>query len=350
MQSCDRCRRGFANPRALQQHRKDSSAHSICDDCDEDYPTGLQLLQHWLQSPIHHYCKACDVHFDSFDILADHHKRNHHYCATCNMVYDLDSALHEHLSTTHSNLYCLSCKRIFQSESNLDNHLRSSTHQAKNLYCPGLGCRKSFVSTSALVHHLESGACRSGITRDIVDRGAAMVDREGTVINHARLLQAPEAPSQPNYIVTRRAWNGAAYECCICHRTCASLSALDVHIQSPVHSQKIYRCPVHWRGCGQEFKVISAFCQHIDSGKCGVLRFKCEADRALLTQGDATCGSDARVLDPKEPTLREAIFGLVTLIMMGYGLYHMYRSRHQLADWWSSYLDQLEARTHNQST
>jgi hypothetical protein len=37
--SCDRCRRGFVNERALEQHNRASPRHNICPGCDFDYIT-----------------------------------------------------------------------------------------------------------------------------------------------------------------------------------------------------------------------------------------------------------------------------------------------------------------------
>ncbi|OCH88552.1 hypothetical protein OBBRIDRAFT_80325 [Obba rivulosa] len=337
MASCERCSRGFGNDRALQQHKKDSSAHHICDDCGLDHSNRLQLIMHWTESSRHHYCRRCDTHFGGMNDLSHHYEQDHYYCALCSKVFDLDSDIHEHRRTTHPASYCALCKRMFRFESNLDHHTRSSAHQPKGHHCPGHGCNKSFISVAALVHHWESGACRSGVTREIVDRGAATLDARGIVTNHARFLEGPDSPGERilDDIVTKKAWNGRAYECCICHRTYQSLGALNAHLQSPAHSQKIYRCPLEWKGCGQEFKVISAFCQHIESGVCGVIRFRRD-NRPILDQTQDVM--TARTSDEPEPSTCEIIVALLTLVLTSYGLYYavvfLARSRYNVSDIW----------------
>ena len=73
---------------------------------------------------------------------------------------------------------------------------------------------------------------------------------------------------------TERAWNGLHYECYLCHRTFASLPALNQHLNSPRHEDDLYHCPTGLRGCGSEFRTLSGFCQHLESEQCGVHRFK----------------------------------------------------------------------------
>lgn len=57
-----------------------------------------------------------------------------------------------------------------------------------------------------------------------------------------------------------------------CDKECNSLRALNQHLASPRHLEQIYRCP-HTE-CRQQFTVLSALCQHIESGRCGVIKFK----------------------------------------------------------------------------
>ncbi|EMD33861.1 hypothetical protein CERSUDRAFT_141132 [Gelatoporia subvermispora B] len=276
MTYCDRCDRYFGSSRALKQHLENSGAHNICDDCNLDFSTWKGLKEHWVQSPRHDYCQRCDEHFSSQWELDEHYEDMHYYCELCNRIFDFELGLHEHRRQSHPGLYCISCKRMFANRNNLDQHLRSSVHQAKDHVCPGRGCKKAFVSRPALVLHWESGTCPSGITRDSLNQGVAKVDRGGIITNHARLLKGSESSGAvvSDTWATDLSWNGFAYECYICHRTFASLKAVNAHLRSPAHSEKIYRCPTQWYGCDQEFKMLSAFCQHVENGHCGVQKFK----------------------------------------------------------------------------
>ena len=65
---------------------------------------------------------------------------------------------------------CKICRRTFSSFQSLRQHRESVKHKPLSaLRCPiGKGCRGEFSAPSALLHHLESGKCCSGMDRDDV--------------------------------------------------------------------------------------------------------------------------------------------------------------------------------------
>ena len=182
--------------------------------------------------------------------------------------------------------YCTECRRGFQHQNNLQQHLNSKLHQPSNIRCPGRDCNKVFISVAALTLHFESGACPSGMTRKDVDDWVVRVDRKRIITNPDRLICGPggyEAPSTRSW-ATDRSWNGVAYECFVCHCTFKTLAGLNQHLQSPVHKERIYRCPKS--DCRIEFKTLSALCQHVEGGSCGVRVFKPVQDvMERLTRG-----------------------------------------------------------------
>ncbi|OBZ74562.1 hypothetical protein A0H81_05647 [Grifola frondosa] len=115
----------------------------------------------------------------------------------------------------------------------------------------------------------------------------AQTDKNNIITNPSRLIRGPDGQNAPprsavtDMWATERSWNGYCYECCLCHRTYASLTALNAHLRSPAHADKIYRCPRQANGCGAEFKTLSAFWQHMESGQCGVCRFRREIDSVM---------------------------------------------------------------------
>ncbi|KAM5541067.1 hypothetical protein V8D89_005378 [Ganoderma adspersum] len=280
MPRCDSCDRWFKNERALEQHKDDSSMHHICHDCNKDFASNMALIQHFTQSPRHHYCRSCDEHFHDWDDLYDHYDEEHYYCSICNQVYESELGLHEHRRIIHADEYRVPCKRMLRDNNALRHHQRSTLHQGRKIDCPMKGCSKSFVSRAALVHHLESGGCLSGITRDMVNRIVAKLDKHGVLTDSSRLIGAGEETVTSTW-ATSRAWNGQRYECYLCHRTFAALLDLNQHLNSPVHADKAYRCPSAWMGCGATFKTLSGFCQHVESEQCGVHRFKREMDNLI---------------------------------------------------------------------
>ena len=151
-------------------------------------------------------------------------------------------------------------------------HLNSSVHRPKDVICPFRGCDRTFVSRSALVLHLEEGACRSGIDRATINRYVRQYDKNNIITDPSRLLTSGADSDNTKYYATERSWNGYRYECYLCHSSYASLVSLNRHLASPIHHDKIYICPAS--SCRSRFTTLSALCQHIESEKCGVSKFK----------------------------------------------------------------------------
>ncbi|KAH7924474.1 hypothetical protein BV22DRAFT_505510 [Leucogyrophana mollusca] len=272
---CGRCDRDFPHRHALDQHLHDSHCHNICSGpCfNLDYWTRSELEEHYMESSLHAYCHFCDQHFDDKGDLQDHEVGSHPVCSPCNMVFIDEDDIHDHNLQCHH--YCALCRRTFESSSNLRNHLNSSTHVAKHVDCPFNGCSMSFVSKSAVVLHLESGACRSGANRFAVDRYIREVDRTNIITDPSRLLTSGDYENV-QYSATGAAWNGRAYECIICHSEFRALDDLNRHMASPRHQDKVYRCPLDT--CCAHFVTLSGLGQHIESEKCGVSKFKAISD------------------------------------------------------------------------
>jgi len=239
--------------------------HHICRTCDRDFTTRDGLEKHWINSSRHAYCRYCDEHFSDRDELGDHYDTEHHLCALCSKVFLNELGFHEHNRQSHP--YCVECKRVFQSANNLRAHLNSSVHTPKAFSC---GCGQAYVSKSALLLHMESGYCKRGMNRQRLNDAIIALDRSNVITNPARLIGGPG--QHVHSWATERSWNGEAYECYFCHSTFRSLKALNAHLQSPRHEEKIYVCPKS--DCRQQFSVLSALCQHVESEKCGVVRFR----------------------------------------------------------------------------
>lgn len=269
MPHCYRCDRFFSNWHAIEQHKEDSSRHNICFDCDEDFLTWDGLKQHWIQSTRHAYCQYCNEHFDGDYELEEHFEDDHAYCRSCSKVFKNEYGLKQHYRQSSNHNYCADCDRHFGNENNLRNHLRSAIHQPRNSRCPF--CSASFVSDASVVQHLEEGACPSGTNRQTVNKIVRQYDRHNIITNPSRLLTAG-SDEYITYIANKASWNGNGFECYLCNNTYGSLKALNQHLASPRHQEKNYIC----RGpsCGIHFSTLSGLWQHIESEKCGVVRFR----------------------------------------------------------------------------
>ncbi|KNZ81677.1 Zinc finger protein [Termitomyces sp. J132] len=263
MPYCDRCDRHFNSWHALYQHKANSPRHN---------PTSTGLKEHWVQIPLHYYCQRCDEHFNDIDELKDHYDDAHYWCRDCNSFFVNETGLHEHYRQSPQHHYCAACRCPFQSASNLRSH--SAVHRPRDVPCRGKGCTLTFVSVSSMLLHLESGACVSGLTRRIIDAKIREWDRSNIITDPSRLLasSSPHAHSQTTYYATDAAWNGSAYECYLCHGKYKNLAALNQHLASPRHQDKVYVCPQ--ATCRVKFTTLSALCQHIESERCGVHRFR----------------------------------------------------------------------------
>ncbi|KDQ53524.1 hypothetical protein JAAARDRAFT_61239 [Jaapia argillacea MUCL 33604] len=335
---CGLCQRQFASLQSLDQHLLKSPLHNYCFKCDQDFTSPNALESHYANSQYHAYCHGCGNIYDDDDDLRDHIEQDHwdqycescseffknnyglreHYrqssahvfCAGCNQHYNYEEELEEHLEMEHghdhcracdwffknevglkdhfrqspAHHYCAPCAKHFGSDNSLRNHLRSSIHLGRTIKCPG--CPKTFPTIAALSLHVEAGTCPSGMNRPKLDQMVRQHDTEHLITD--RLITYHPSDTIQTY-ATSAAWNGSAYQCYFCppHRQARqfrTLEALNQHLRSGVHEEKIYKCP--GPECGARFVLFSAFVQHVESEKCGVMRFRA----AQKVIGDLTTG------------------------------------------------------------
>ncbi|KAJ8063419.1 hypothetical protein OCU04_008639 [Sclerotinia nivalis] len=230
---CSPCDRYFNSERSYNQHIENSYTH-----CNNVYPN-YGYSSNYKEPEFE--CEGCDTWFWSSKAREDHH------------------------ISQHSHRYCRSCERMFMNENNLMQHQRSKIHQGFGMKCPF--CPTQYPTASALIIHLESGSCPSGTNRQMINEQIRRLDR-----NHIITTRQIEYPSSSSTsIATQRSWNGYRYECGLCSREFNTLQGLNGHLNSPVHEQKIYRCP--GPRCAREFKLLSSLVQHVESETCGLMKF-----------------------------------------------------------------------------
>lgn len=144
--------------------------------------------------------------------------------------------------------------------------MRSRTHMPNSIDCPF--CKRGFGTASAVVIHLESGTCSSGLNRQRINEEIRRLDRNNVI---TRPMITMPGYTNVQTIATERSWNGNWYECCLCSSEFGTLQALNSHMRSPVHEQAMYRCPK--KSCGTNFKLLSSLVQHVESERCGVMKF-----------------------------------------------------------------------------
>ncbi|KAF8539349.1 hypothetical protein BDD12DRAFT_924660, partial [Trichophaea hybrida] len=187
---CSPCGQYFNSNSSLRIHLDTSANHRssyICnvDDCKLSFQTTQQLDDHRSSShPERYHCNECESYFEDKETL-DTHAMTHvsqFHCCECEYDFDNEQDFNEHLSgeahthqeprityTTHALIenednspswVCEPCKKIFPNETALSQHSVSSIHRpilSGQFHCGP--CAKEFALPSALLHHLESGAC-----------------------------------------------------------------------------------------------------------------------------------------------------------------------------------------------
>ncbi|KAF8607582.1 hypothetical protein BDV93DRAFT_519614 [Ceratobasidium sp. AG-I] len=220
----------------------------------------------WIEESSQNHCAYCAKDFGHQANLDEHNKRNHEHCGMCNTWLNKASDMKKHNQSIHH--LCVECDRYFSSVNELKNHLNSSTHRPKTVVCPGRRCERTFIHIAALILHLESGVCVSGVTRSTVDRFVAERDLDHFIINPRRMITGPA-----QIWAARNARKGQILECHFCNREFQSLRSLKQHFASPAHKQPAYWCPPQLsNGCGTQFRSLSALCQHIESGSCNITK------------------------------------------------------------------------------
>ncbi|CAA7264919.1 unnamed protein product [Cyclocybe aegerita] len=204
------------------------------------------------------HCPACGEYQDSWFDLDDHIRDefDHHVCMDCRIAFPRRRVLLEHYINDPKHFFCEMCEDLFLNQKFLDWH-----RQQFHAYC-----------YSALVNHLESGKCTSGVHRRFIENYVRQLDTRRLITDPQLSYVGPSTHNQDGrYIATNAAWNGSMFECDLCHLKFISLHNLNRHLASPRHAEKAYVC----RGptCGKRFKTFSGLVDHIGSNKCDVARF-----------------------------------------------------------------------------
>lgn len=148
-----------------------------CHACNTEFPA-TTLLQHHKRSRQHCYYSICDVTFSSLATETQHLRLYHHqyHCCDCDADFTREEALEKH-----------SCQKIRKSIP-LPNNIRKATNKdnkpPKYLQCAAsIKCKRKFGSPSALLSHMESGTCVSGISRKAINDFVRTNDTERLIID-----------------------------------------------------------------------------------------------------------------------------------------------------------------------
>ncbi|KAL7947891.1 hypothetical protein V8C42DRAFT_268703 [Trichoderma barbatum] len=343
------CGRPCRTEQALLAHRK-AVASNICPRCNKCFRSAKSRKNHSFETCNENLvndrqwrCNDCWASFDTRAALSQHFETVEHAtefrCCDCNKSFKTGQGLHYHLKDkihrkpVAKPQSCKDCDRTFKNSWALQQHLNSVIHRPiSNLSCLagqicGVGCNAKFSSPSAMVAHMESGTCQSGMDRKKLNRLVLVQDSENLITSPngivessgwASLENEPDSPScsgviTPNTdsddgvlltpsssqldlmslvgrglteVISFDAASDCAelpmdhiYFCPLCpgsERRFVGRRALEQHMQSPAHAPKMFHCPsLLFQGKSGEtqpdmknFSTISGLVAHIESGAC----------------------------------------------------------------------------------
>ena len=360
MVACDICSRGFGSTASLRQHKK-NTGHCVCTLCSKilaslkgleqhnrnvhvrkcpicpDTLTDQQCLKNHQRSAGHCYCGDCNKTFSSSSGYRAHLQSSLHStdfrCCDCDRSFRTSNSLDQHLRDfVHSRrrarqpisgIKCPNCSRIFRDALALKNHLSSSVHRSMgHITCIARPCEKKFSSPSALILHLESGACVSGMNRTKLNKMVIACDTENLItktqssisdwlqsVNSRLVTQGDDMRKSdrwtqvpPGVLISPQShssgiWTPASSrrssgewaelvsrtsssQCPFCFpnkRYFPTMAALKDHINSPAHCEPFIFCPEAsvelWKpkkreSCLRQFKTVSGLAQHLESAAC----------------------------------------------------------------------------------
>ncbi|RHZ46007.1 C2H2-type zinc finger protein [Aspergillus thermomutatus] len=267
MYECETCTATFWYQDECEEHMYDYGHWPECETCTSTFRT-------W---------RACNQHMNDRDHWAPRFK-----CETCTNTFRTQNAANQHMSAVghwtptipsnqhmenqaHYKNYCKSCGLRFQNENNLRMHLNSKIHRGTNIPCPF--CKVNYTSASGLTHHLERGSCprAPGLNRETILRVVREHDPHGVITNKQIEWHKEDIVE---YSATNSAFNGSSWECYMCHNKFKTVNALNAHLNSPVHKQKVYRCPNLKGKCEKQFVTLAGLFNHLESEACAFMRFE----------------------------------------------------------------------------
>ncbi|KAM3551971.1 hypothetical protein ARSEF4850_007612 [Beauveria asiatica] len=250
-------------------------------------------------------------------------------CCDCDRGFNSGAALDQHLrdkghrrpaATTKSKVQevseitaaptfrCSKCSRTFATEVSLEQHLASLAHRPLgSLSCfAGASCKAKFGSPSAVLQHLEIGACPSGMDRDQLkililkydtERLITRSPSDGDVLLEGQSDVSSDLVRTPSSLSLSSTADGCwtptsgslsdwtmlisqspSHRCPFCpldRRPFRDARALQNHIHSAAHHEPFIYCPAAISGSGngkskaiRKFTTISGLAQHLESGAC----------------------------------------------------------------------------------
>lgn len=316
---CPDCLARFPSKCYLADHQR-RQGHSACGECNRVFGSSQALHAHG-QATGHSSefrCCDCERNFKSDKALEQHlrDKKVHRPPPPPPQLSARDD---------EATFKCPKCPQEFASAQAMQQHLESPRHRPiSNLSCISNSCSKKFTTPSGLLHHLESGKCSSGMDRESLNDLVLTHDTDRLITRAPdptnELLHDTSSLSiesdvssddedEPR-IMTPTSDGGASLSlppdssaltprggsmsidswedlvarssnlrCPFCppkRGPFCNKTALQQHLQSPAHAEKLFFCPTALLDVlgnkggplGDTFTTVSGLSQHLESGAC----------------------------------------------------------------------------------
>ncbi|KAJ5872143.1 uncharacterized protein N7529_004496 [Penicillium soppii] len=218
-------------------------------------------------------CDTCKKAFRNRGPCEQHmatlgHKLPQIKCQGCISMFNSQENVEAHMDERNHWLWtCKECGEHFDTSLYLEMHLASNVHRPHHHECPF--CFESFVTPSAVVHHLESTCCEVADWLDIKHLFGLIKDLDPDNLLTIRGAAPKEKEKNPPI-----RFNGKRFQCHRCDRSFMRQAGLEAHHESPFHDERLYHCLNCTENCGKEFVSLAALFNHLESESCGIMWFE----------------------------------------------------------------------------
>lgn len=324
---CDDCVLWFSDQEALDRHLQDAEEHAsqfACVECGREFNSRRELEAHVLMGVLCRHGIGEGESVEENKSVDDETFAGRRISPQEGLKFIPSTALHGSYSNEDIDppyLYESNTRYTDSSAANSQyvcqslhaGGSRSGPQTGQTYHCLGRTCLRTFASPSALLQHLDSGACPSGVNRHIVNSATIALDHGSAITN--RLLRAAAGrniheidPDEEEADIATRyhaqgppggrrpfllgppqlPWGVRNLDelpdlCCpLCPKHSSpfrTATALYAHMTSPVHDARIYHCSSTSGGSAsnsnaihtsRNFSTLGALAQHLESRGCSM--------------------------------------------------------------------------------
>ncbi|KAK8028689.1 hypothetical protein PG991_005745 [Apiospora marii] len=258
---CGTCGRWFSSFEPRDRHMDELNHEPPefeCNTCEMFFSSKREVEEHMTSEGHWDYTDEDESTYgdDAVDSSYDGDDTDSYACDLCHGSFATEEECIKHEAFAHR--WCYDCVKYFPTVSD------AWVHRARLIKCAF--CNRHFASATTLCAHLERNGCRN--RSNITDK--QIYELVCSKVPDCMHSKNPIKWNEITYEANALAWNGSAYECCLCRKRFSTLPMLNGHLRSPVHQDSLYHCPK--KHCFRGFMYISSVMNHLESESCGLMR------------------------------------------------------------------------------